>query len=268
MDIQNSVALLREQLDWASVGVVALPSAAIAINELLIYLGFTEYALGGYLIVLVTLLIAPLKIRDELTVLRAFMLVPVFRLVNFGIPVLFELTLYWIPFVYLSFVPALYIVVRDQELMTLDAGVIRPKLLALPLAIPLGFLLGSVEYYVLRPEALIPAWSVVQLVVLSLIMLLVGFVEELLFRGVLQRTLQARLGQWLGLLLASLLFGLMHSGYQSIGEIGLAVVIGLVLGFVYDQVDSITLVAVTHATLNVFLFGVIPLQGQFLPFPP
>ena len=268
MSIEESVASLRPGGDQPSLGPVVLPTAAIAISESLIFLGFTSYALAGHLITFTVLLLAPLKLREEFDLLRAFMLVPLFRLVNLGLPVIVELTIYWLPLVYAPLIPAIYLVVRDGTAVTPRLGLRRAAVLTLPVAVPLGVLLASIEYRILRPQALIPEWSILQLAILSAVMILcVGLVEELLFRGILQRTLQRRLGEQPGLLLTSGLFGLMHSGYGLTAEISLAVAIGLLLGLIYDQTDSIALVAITHGILNVFLFGVIPLQGQLVAMP-
>lgn len=267
MSIQESVASIRPEGESIPISVVALPTAAIVISELLIYLGFTNYALGGHLLTFLALLLAPMRVPEEMDLLRAFMLVPLFRLVNLGIPVIFELTVYWLPLVYAPLVPALYLVSRDQSSIDPRLGIRRALPLILPLGVPIGILLASVEYRILGPSALIPEWSPIQLGTLLAVMLVVGFVEELLFRGILQRTIQARIGRVVGILVASVIFGLMHSGYGSASEVSLAVAIGLLFGLIYDRIDSLALVGITHAILNLFLFGVFPLRGQLIPLP-
>jgi membrane protease YdiL (CAAX protease family) len=92
----------------------------------------------------------------------------------------------------------------------------------------------------------------------------VGFVEEYLFRGILQGTLQQELGRWPGIVLASAVFGLMHSGYGVPAELLFAGVIGFVFGVLYDYLDSLVFVTIVHGVLNVFLFAVYPIKGSFL----
>lgn len=122
--------------------------------------------------------------------------------------------------------------------------------------------LAEVEYSLLEPPALVPSLDASYLVVLALIMVgLVGFVEELLFRGILQQVLEHRLGVVPGLVLASGLFGLMHSGHGVPEAMAFAAGIGLLFGVLYDVTDSLALVAALHGGLNVLLFGVLPLDG-------
>lgn len=125
--------------------------------------------------------------------------------------------------------------------------------------------LAETEYLLIAPEPLVEAWNVSEVLVLSVVLVgLVGPVEELIFRGLLQRTLQRRLGRWQGLLLASFLFGLTYSVYGVPGEMLLGGVIGLVFGRLFDLSENLTLVSVLHGVLNVLLFIVIPLQGSIL----
>lgn len=122
--------------------------------------------------------------------------------------------------------------------------------------------LAEVEYGITTPAPLVPALDTYHLAVLTIVMVgFVGFVEELLFRGVLQKVLERRLGLLPGLLLASAIFGLMHSVYGVPMAIVFAGGVGLLFGTLYDLTDSLALVAVMHGLMNVFLFGVIPLTG-------
>lgn len=78
--------------------------------------------------------------------------------------------------------------------------------------------MGGIEYRTITPEALVPEWSLLQLATIAVVMIaFVGFVEELLFRGVLQAALADRLGTWPGIVLASVIFGLMHAGSRPDG---------------------------------------------------
>jgi membrane protease YdiL (CAAX protease family) len=187
-------------------------------------------------------------------------------MVNLGMPVFFELTLYWFPLVYGPLIPALVLVDNMLPDIEVPMGVKRGVLLA-PLAVPVGFGLAEVESAIIQSEALIPEWSLLQLAMITVIMVgFVGFVEEYLFRGLLQRSLEEEFGRWPGLLLASAIFGLMHSGYGLYAEIVFAGVIGLVYGILYDYLDSLIFVILAHGFLNVFLFAVLPIQGSVISF--
>ncbi|MDZ7828938.1 MAG: type II CAAX endopeptidase family protein [Halofilum sp. (in: g-proteobacteria)] len=75
--------------------------------------------------------------------------------------------------------------------------------------------------------------------------LLAGFGEELLFRGVLQAWLADGLGPWLGLGLASVVFGFMHA--VSPAYFVVATVMGLYLGALYHFTGNLVLASLVHA---------------------
>jgi membrane protease YdiL (CAAX protease family) len=117
-------------------------------------------------------------------------------------------------------------------------------------AFGLIFLAGSIsaiEEFVLGPDpisedlvaALLPR-NLVQLVAIIVLMLvLVGPVEELAFRGFIQRGFENSYGKTGGLLLASVLFGLLH-GLNSFRAIIPVTVTSLVLGYVWQKTDGNT----------------------------
>jgi membrane protease YdiL (CAAX protease family) len=245
--------------------VVVLPVIAITLSEIALYAGRTDLALWGHFPTLLGCVFGPLAVDDE-PMLVAFALVPIFRLVNLGMPVFFELTIYWFPLVYMPLFPAIYVVATQAdtpEILT------NPKLAAAALlpGAAMGALLAEIEYAIIQHDALVPAWTLTDLAFIAFVMFgFVALVEELVYRGILQRALQNRIGRTGGLLIASFLFGMMHSAYGTPAEIAFASGIGLVLGLIYDATDSIVLVTVIHGTLNVFLFAVIPLRGSITGF--
>jgi membrane protease YdiL (CAAX protease family) len=83
----------------------------------------------------------------------------------------------------------------------------------------------------------------------------VGPTEELLFRGVIQTGLNARLKR--GTVVASALFGLFHLinlGYQSIGttllQVFTAFVLGLVFGVLYDRTRNLVGASLAHSAAD------------------
>mgnify|MGYP000138556417 CR=1 FL=1 len=240
-------------------------STGIVASELLLFSGRTWPAIWGHFgtLLLCTLL---LQRGHDATLVQVFLLVPLFRLVNLGMPVFFQLTAYWFPLIYGPLVPALVYVDRLAPDVDVSFGVRRGLLLA-PLAIPLGGLLAEVESAILQSAALIPTWSLGQLAMITVVMIcFVGFVEEYLFRGLLQPVLQESFGRWTGIVAASALFGLMHSGYGIPEEMLFAGVIGFVFGVCYEYLDSLVFITIVHGVLNVFLFAVLPIQGSYISF--
>lgn len=244
---------------------VLLPVLGIALSETFLFFGFRGYALGAHFLTLLGCLFGSVYVGGEspqLT-LHVFALVPLFRLVNLGMPIFFPLTLLWFPFVYAPVIPGVALVATEYELTRPS---LRPRLAAVLFvpAVVAGALLAEVEYAIIEPDALIRSLSLLDLGLIAVVMFcFVGFVEELLFRGILQPVLEERIGSLPGLLVASAIFGLMHSAYAVPAEVLFAGGIGLVFGLIYDYTDSLLLITVMHGTLNVFLFGVIPLAGSF-----
>jgi hypothetical protein len=90
--------------------------------------------------------------------------------------------------------------------------------------------------------------------------LLVGPAEELLFRGIVQGEVKRALGAPAGIAFASLLFGLIH--YSAVGGtleqrvlyIGIAALLGALLGVLYEYTGNITVPALAHGSYNAVLF--------------
>lgn len=244
---------------------IAVPLAGIVATEALLYSAYTDYAIAASVVTLFVCTLAPLRLPGETNVFTGLALVPAFRLVNLTMPMVFADPLLWLVSIYAPFLPVLLYLYRRQEVTAPDAGPEWATPAAVLLALPLAIGLAHVEFLVLEPAPLIPTWTPTQVALVAAVSIgLVGVVEELLFRGILQRRLQSRFGRWAGLVVTSTVFGLMHSGYRVPPELAFATVVGFLFGFIYDWTDSIALVAVVHGVLNVFLFAVIPIQGPLL----
>ena len=103
----------------------------------------------------------------------------------------------------------------------------------------------------------------VALVLVALSVLVVGPVEELLFRGVVQRRLAETVPESTAVGLAALVFALAHLPvYATAGPVAVAVslgtlvVLGAVWGWVYARTGSVVPAALCHGCYNGALFGV------------
>jgi len=261
----RGVRSLGEQLDdrqgtALTIGAIVL---GIGVAEAFLFSGRLWPSIWAHFLTLVLCTVL-LQWTDDVAPVQALALVPLFRLVNLGMPVFFQLTAYWFPLIYGPLIPALVYVDQTRPDLDIPFGW-RRGLLFLPVAIVLGGLLAEVEQMILQSEALIPTWSVAQVAMITVVMVcFVGFVEEYLFRGIVQGTLKQELGRWPAIFLASALFGLMHSGYGVPAEILFAGTIGFVFGVIYDYYDSLVFITFAHGILNVFLFAVYPIHGSIL----
>jgi hypothetical protein len=135
-------------------------------------------------------------------------------------------------------------------------------LLCLPLLAMLFFFVRSQWGPMIRfrreiDEKIIPIFANSKLPDLALIALFAGVGEELFFRGWLQSVLTGKFEIWLGILIASVIFGLAH--YLSTTYAIYAGLTGLYLGVIYQVSGNLYIVMVVHAFYDfvalVYLLG-------------
>ncbi|AKB30454.1 CAAX amino terminal protease family protein [Methanosarcina siciliae C2J] len=239
-----------------------IPILSIALAELMIYFGMIIEAMEIHAIILLGLTISMLYIENEeiQKTYQALILLPVLRLVNLSMPAFYDVTLYSFVFTYGLLTIPVTIAITSQGFTREQLGVtFRRMWLYIPLSIIISFLLGIGEYLIIETNYLIPDLSISSLLVLILIMVfLVGLIEELIFRSIIQNRLEVFLGSRRGLVITSILFGLMQSGYGSISEIFYTFAVGFIIGYMFYRTRSLPLVTMIHGFINVFLFGVFP----------
>jgi membrane protease YdiL (CAAX protease family) len=127
------------------------------------------------------------------------------------------------------------------------------------IGIAAGVPLGVGEYFIITPIATFPAFEVKYLLRdLAYMIFFVGLGEELLFRALVQRDLTQLLGWKWGLIIASLMFGIMHLTWRSIPELGFTFLIGGIFGYFYYKTGSLTAPIVAHGVGNTILVAVMP----------
>ncbi len=241
---------------------IIIPVLLVAIAEFLIYSGKIIPAMEVHAVLLIGLCFSMLYIKNvEIQkTYQAFILLPILRLVNLSMPAFYEITLYSFVFIYGLLTIPVTVALTNQGFNQEQLGVTFKKIgTYIPLSIIIGLLLGIGEYFIIETNYLVPDLSIISLLILTLVMVfLVGLVEEIIFRSILQNRLEMFLGSRSGLLVTSVLFGLMHSGYGSMVEIFYAFLVGFIIGYMFYKTRSLPLVTMVHGFINVFLFGVIP----------
>jgi membrane protease YdiL (CAAX protease family) len=131
-----------------------------------------------------------------------------------------------------------------------------------PVLLALGFILGLLMYFcyftvdqIFAPTPI--GWppaepGLLPVILVSLDMLVNGFGEETAFRAYWQRLLVDRHGLWLGILLASTSFVLLHLlvARFTITALFAGILLACLLGILYVWTGSIFLVGALHASLN------------------
>lgn len=143
---------------------------------------------------------------------------------------------------------------RPRDLGSALLGLAAFALVGLPLGTWIGFLRYD------------PALPPVRDLVVGIVggYLLVALPEELLFRGIMQNLAARRAGkEWVGLIAASLVFGLAHlnnatRGYPvpNWGYVAMATLAGFAYGGVWLRTKKVTASAVTHMLVNL-VWGIV-----------
>ncbi len=242
---------------------LAIPIVAIVLAELMIYSGRKLEAIGIYALVLLGLSfsIIYIKNKDIQKTYQSFLLLPILRLVDFSMPIFYEEKLYNLIFIYCLLAIPVSIAAINQEFTPAQLGINFKKIgIYIPLSIFMGLLLGAGEYIIVGKNPLIQDLSILNLINLTIIMVfLVSPIEEMIFRSILQTRLEIVVGSREALIVTSILFGLMHSGYGSVYEIFYITLVGAVIGYLFYGTRSLPLVALIHGFMNVFFFGILPL---------
>lgn len=101
------------------------------------------------------------------------------------------------------------------------------------------------------------------LLMIPVSLLIVGPAEEILFRGAVQGRLRQSWGVWPAIVVATVLFGLIHipaisGGFGAQLSYALLVgVLGLLLGYLYEYTRNIVVPSLIHGAYNGTLFGLL-----------
>jgi len=215
-------------------------------------------------ILIVTIIDAALIDKYYGRLVLSLAIVPLVRIISLSLP-LAEIPRIWqYPIVYIPLLAAAIVLARILEYKPRDLGI---SFGFVPLQLAIGVLgvgIGVVEYLILEQEPLVAelTWQAVWLPALVLL-LATGFVEEFIFRGVLQRAAMEALGGW-GIVYVSYIFAVLHIGWIRVDtqfaslEIVLVFVIALFFGWLVKKTGSLLGVTLAHGITNIMLFIVAP----------
>ena len=221
----------------------------------------------AHIIILVTAIIRSARTGDksQRQLVLSLALVPLVRIISLSMPLTDIPQIWWYPIIYVPLLVAAVVVIR---ILGYRRGEVGLSLKSLPIQLGVastGLLFGWLEYYILRPEAMITQLTWSEVLPLALILLVcTGFVEEFIFRGVLQRSAVESFG-WRGIIYISLLFATVHLiHYSEVGltmvliDIALVFAIAMFFGWVVKRTGSLLGVTLSHGITNIMLFLIIP----------
>ncbi len=254
---------------------VAVPMALILIGEMLLFANNLEACVIVHLLNILVCVMAPILLKENPILWQSFSLVSILRVLNLGMPKFATMTLYWIPLVYAPVIFVAFLLIRDESNGIMDYLRGLKKFFAfspkasgwkayyLPIGLAIAILLANIEFKILSLTIadlrMIPDLGFWNMGLLFMVMVFfVGLGEELVFRYILQARLEGAIGAIGAILISSVAFAAMHSGYQSIPYVLYVFFVALILGSLFHRTKSLAFVALIHGTLNLFLFSLLP----------
>lgn len=249
-------------------GVNAIPFWQIAVGYLVfltaaeVLTALYEARLGmiahGLLLVAVFFLAATLRDAQHAAFLYAMALAPLIRLTSLSMPLISFDQVYWYAIVGLPLILAALAAMRITGIKPAAAGLALHKPFLQLLIALTGLGLGAVEYLILRPKPLADAFSIQQVLLPAMILLIfTGFLEELIFRGVMQHS-AIRNFRWWGLIYVSLVFAVLHIGYEDAWDVVFVFLVAMFFALMTLFTRSIVGVTIAHGLTNIGLFLIFP----------
>jgi uncharacterized protein len=222
-----------------------------------------------HFVILLALIIHSVVVRDEAMrgLWLALGLVPLTRIIGLVMPIseISEIYMYLL-IAAPVFIGAVAVVIYLKYSLDNDIGLNSKKGLIQVLVAIAGLVLGFLDYIILKPESLISELNFQTVLIPALILLVAtGFIEELVFRGILQRAARA-LGSW-GWVYIALVYAIFQMGPGSVEHIVFVFLVALFFGWIVKKTGSIIGVSISHGLLNIALYLVLPHMGWNLTIP-
>jgi membrane protease YdiL (CAAX protease family) len=213
----------------------------------------------GVLLVVFVVQAALAPDRAQRNLFMVLCMAPLIRILSLSMPLAPIPQIYWYLLIYGPLLAATIIVMINTGLGPRDVGLVSggwPQQTVLGIGIGLG--LGVLEYGILRPVPLASSFTLLGVLVPSVILILTtGFVEELIFRGVMQTLSERVMGLW-SVLYVSLIFSVLHIGHYSIVDVAFVFLVALLFTAMVKKSGSLLGVTLAHGIANSMLYCVMP----------
>lgn len=205
--------------------------------------------------------------KNRSYLLVSIALAPLIRIISLYAPLSTFEVLYWFAILSSSISFAIILLISIQHLNKQDIGLVL-KLRQFPVQLAIcftGLPFGYIEFLILKPDPLVEVLSFRSLIFPVIILLVcTGFVEELIFRGIIQHNAIKYFNLSTGIFFVSLLFTIMHIGNLSLLDVVFVFLIGYFYAYSVKFTGSIVGVSISHGLTNVILFLVMPLLWTVL----
>jgi hypothetical protein len=189
----------------------------------------------------------------------ALCMAPLIRILSLALPLAGVTVVYWYAIISVPLFMGTLILIRLLGLRLWEVGII-PGNWSVQVAVGLlGAPLGLIEYFILNPRPLIeaPGWPEI-LVPAVVLLVCTGFLEELIFRGVLYRVASEAVGKRFGLFYSSFVFASLHITHLSWLDVLFVLGVAVTFAWIVGRYRSITGVSLAHGITNIGLYLVWP----------
>ena len=188
--------------------------------------------------------------------------VPLIRIVSIASPLLLFTMVEWFLVISIMLFSSILLCLRITGLPLKEYGFRMPERRFYPLEffiILLGLAFGFMEFNILNPTPISSELTILGIFPPLLgLYFSTGLLEELLFRGLIQRHSTECLGTIYGIAFTTFVFMIMHTGWQSVADIFFVGAVGAVYSVVVHRTGSIVGVSFSHAMVNISLFVIAP----------
>ncbi len=201
--------------------------------------------------------------RQESPVQRALLalaLLPLLRILSVVMPIEGLGPLLWYGWVGVPLLLGAWLAVRALDLTPAQIGLRRTAAFPQIVIALSGPPLGLAAYALFHPVALVSRTGLEALLAAAILIVFAGFAEELIFRGILQATLEEALSFW-GVIAGAALYAVAHLPTLIPGYILYMGGVGLLFGWAVRRTGSTWGVIAAHAGFSICLLLVGPLAG-------
>lgn len=193
----------------------------------------------------------------------ALSLAPMIRVCSLAVPLRGIPPVFWYLVVALPVFAASFVVMRQAGYRAGDISLTGIALKRVPVSALValsGIGLGWLEYQILRPAPLVPSLDFRQVLLPGLILIVfTGFLEELVFRGIMQKASDDYLGRSRAWLYVSLVFAVLHITHRSWLDVVFVFAVACYFSLVVKKTGSLWGVTLAHGLTNVSLYLYWPL---------
>jgi len=206
------------------------------------------------------LLHAAMICRKEFNIMYlALALAPLIRIMGMSMPLVRISPVYWYLAISIPLFAATAFVVQLTGLKSRDIGLAVGNLPVQILVALIGVPLGLIEYTILKPAPLVVEMTWQQIWLPALILLIcTGFLEELIFRGVIFRAVVETFGRSFAVLHTSFIFAALHIIHRSPVDLVFVFTVALFFSVVVNFSRSLLGVSLAHGLTNIGLYLIWP----------